>query len=162
MSEREKELSMSDKTKTPGTDLFEQAVEKYEQALKTGVRLQEECGKWWADAFKQTAGPQDWQKAAASMLNEVFPAAHKNVEETLRLMEQNSRASLDLLKKATETFQSTSVADAQARVQKLWQTSLDLLQQNAQAMTQSNARLVETWTQFARKKTDGAPATAAK
>lgn len=153
---------MSDKTNVPGTDLFEQAVKNYEQALKTGVRLQEECGKWWTDAFKQTSGPQDWQKAAASMLNEVFPAAHKNVEETLRLMEQNSRGSLDLLKRATETLQSTSVADGQARVQKLWQTSLDLLQQNAQSLIQANARLVETCAQFARKRTDGAPAGAAK
>jgi hypothetical protein len=153
---------MSDKTNVPGTDLFEQAVKNYEQALKTGVRLQEECGKWWTDAFKQTSGPQDWQKAAASMLNEVFPAAHKNVEETLRLLEQNSRGSLDLLKRATETLQSTSVADGQARVQKLWQTSLDLLQQNAQSLIQANARLVETCAQFARKRTDGAPASAAK
>ena len=153
---------MSDKTKAPGTDQFEQAVRNYEQALKTGVRLQEDCGKWWTDAFTQTTGPQDWEKAASSVLNEVFPAAQKNVEETLRLMEQNSRASLDLFKKATETFQSTSVADGQARVQKLWQTSLDLLHQNAQAMTQTNARLVETWTMFAQKGTDGAPAPAAK
>jgi hypothetical protein len=77
-------------------------------------------------------------------------------------MEQNSRASLDLLKKAAESFQSSSVADGQARVQKLWQTSLDLLQHNAQAMTQANTRLVETWTKFARKGTDGAPGTAPK
>jgi hypothetical protein len=153
---------MTDNTKAPGTDLFEQAVKNYEQALKTGVRLQEECGKWWTDVFKQTTGPQDWQKAAGSALNEAFPAAQKNVEETLRLMEQSTRASLDLFKKATETLQSTSVADGQARVQKLWQTSLDLLQQNGQAMTQANTRLVETWTKLARKGADGTHGAAAK
>ena len=153
---------MSDKTKTPGADLYDQAVRNYEQALKTGLRLQEECGKWWTNVLNQTTRPQAWEKNVASALNEAFPAARKNIEETLRLVEENSHASLDLLKKATETAQSSSVAEGQARVQKLWQTSLDLLQHNAQAMTQANARLVETWTQFARKSTNGAPAAAAK
>lgn len=153
---------MSDKTKTPGSDLIDQAVKNYEQALKTGVRLQEECGKWWTSVLSQATRPQDWQKNVTLVLNEAFPAAQRNMEQTLRLMERNSRGSLDLLKQATETAQSTSVADCQARLQKLWQTSLDLLQHNAQAMTQANARLVETWTQLARKSADGATAAAAR
>jgi hypothetical protein len=153
---------MSDKTKTPRSDLFDQAVKNYEQALKTGVRLQEECGKWWTNVLSQTTRPQDWQKNAASALHEAFPAAEKNMEETLRLMERNSRGSLDLLKQATEAAQSTSFADGQARLQKLWQTSLELLQHNAQAITQANIKLVETWTQLARKSTNGATAGAAR
>lgn len=153
---------MSDTTKTPGSDLYEQAVKNYEQALKTGVRLQEECGKWWTNVLNRATRPQDWQKNVTSALNETFPAAEKSMEETLKLMEQSSRRSLDLFKQAAETAQSTSVAEGQARVQKLWQTSLDLLQQNSQAMTQANTRLVETWTHFARKSADGAPAAAAK
>jgi hypothetical protein len=153
---------MSDKTKVPGTDLFDQAVKNYEQALKTGVRLQEECGKWWTNLLNQTTSPQDWQKNITSGLNETFLAAEKNMEATLRLMEQNSRRSLDLLKQATESAQSASTADGQARLQKLWQTSLELLENNAQAITQANVKLVETWTQFARKSTERATAAAAR
>jgi hypothetical protein len=153
---------MSDKTKTPGSDLFDQAVKNYEQALKTGVRLQEECGKWWTNVLNQTTRPQDWQKNVTAVLNETFPAAEKNMEETLRLMERNSRSSLDLLKQATEAAQSTSFADGQARLENLWQTSLELLQHNAQAMTQANVKLVETWTQLARKSTNGATAGTAR
>jgi hypothetical protein len=147
---------MSDKTKIPGTELLEQAVQNYEQALKTGVRLQEECGKCLTNFFKQPTGPQDWPKAAVSAMDEVFPVAQKNIEETLGLIEQNSCASLDLLKKGAETFQASSIAEGQARVQDLWQTSLDLLQKNTQAMMQSSARLAESWTQFARKNTAAA------
>ena len=147
---------MSDKTKTPGTELLEQAVQNYEQALKTGVRLQEECGKCLTNFFKQTAGPQDWQKAAVSTMNEAFPVAQKNIKETIDLIEQNSCASLELLKRGAETLQSTSMADGQSRVQELWQTSLDLLQKNTQAIMQSSGRLAETWTQFVRKNTAAA------
>ena len=155
-------MSETAKAAAAGTDLFEQAVKNYEQALKTGVRLQEECGKWCSNVLKQATQPQDWQKSVSSALNEVFPAAQKNIEETLRVMEENSRRSLDLFKQASETCQSTSVAEGQARIQKLWQTSLDLLQHNAQAMTHANTRLVETWTKFARKGTDGVTGAAAK
>lgn len=153
---------MSDPKKAPGTDLFEQAVKNYEQALKTGVRLQEDCGKWWTDVLNRGASSQDWQKSVTSVLAEAFPVAEKNMEETLRLMERNSRSSLELLKLATEAAQSTSFTDGQTRLRKLWETSLDLLQHNAQAMTQANAKLVETWTQLVRKSPDVAGAAAAK
>lgn len=43
---------MSEQKKAPGADLFEQAVKNYEQALKTGSRLQEECGKWWTEVLR--------------------------------------------------------------------------------------------------------------
>src|SRR4029453_15323453 len=75
---------MSDKTKTPGSDLFDQAVKNYEEALKTGVRLQEECGKWWTNVLSQTTRPQDWQKNVTSVLNEAFPPAQKKKKKRRR------------------------------------------------------------------------------
>ena len=153
---------MTEKTESPVTELFEQAMKNYEQALKTGVKLQEEAGKCFTNIFSQAAVPQEWQKKINAALEESFPVAQKNLEENLKLVEQNSRVSLDLLKQGAEAAQSVSLADAQAKLQKLWLNSLNALQSNAQALAQTNTRLVETWTKFVRKSAGGVAAAATK
>lgn len=73
------------------------------------------------------------------------------MEESVRLMEHNSRTSLDLLKKATEAGCSMSLSEAQNKLRDLWETSLEALNQNAQAVTRTNARVVESWMDFMRR-----------
>ena len=53
---------MTDKTKTPASEMFDQALKNYEQALRTGVKVQEEAGKCWTKLLNQAASPPDWQK----------------------------------------------------------------------------------------------------
>jgi hypothetical protein len=146
-----KGTAMTEKTESPVTELFEQAMKNYEQALKTGVKLQEEAGKCFTSVFNQTTVPQEWQKKVNAAIEETFPIAQKNLEENLKLVEQNSRASLDLFKQAAEVSQSGSFVDAQAKLQKLWQNSLNALQNNAQAVVQANSKFIESCTAHMRK-----------
>jgi hypothetical protein len=146
-----KGAAMTEKTESPVSELFEQAMKSYEQALKTGVKLQEEAGKCFANLFNQTPVPQEWQKRVNAAIEETFPVARKNLEENLKFVEQNSRVSLDLFKQAVEATQSVSFADAQAKLQKLWQSLLNALQNNVQAMAQANSKFMESCTAFARK-----------
>ncbi len=41
----ERKTTMADKTKAPELELFDQALKNYEQALRTGVKVQEEAGR---------------------------------------------------------------------------------------------------------------------
>jgi len=146
----------------PVTELFEQAMKNYEQALKTGLKLQEESGKWWTNLLGQTSSPQDWQKRAKALADELLPQTQKGIDECLKLVEQNSRVSLDLLKKASNLAQSASPAEAQTKFLSFWETSLNALRDTAQTVTQANTKAMEAWTDFVRKSTEPVTATRAK
>ncbi len=136
----------------PGTSLFDQALDNYEQALKAGLRLQEESTRWWAGVLNQAASPAQWQRAINAFTDESFPAAQKQVmEEALQLVEQNSRKSLELLRKASQVNWPSSPAETQVRLQELWKDSLELLRSNAAAMVQANQRALDIWMEAARR-----------
>ncbi len=137
------------------TELFEQAVDTFDAAVKAGVKLQEEAARWWSDVLSEAGSAQDWQRKMQSAMAEAIPTAQKNAEEGLRVLDQSTRSSLELLKRAFEAGQSESIAQAQAKAQELWEASLAAMRKNAQAMVQANARAMESWAHFARKNTDG-------
>src|SRR5688572_17110487 len=99
---RGRSARMTDKAKPPVSEVFDQAMKNDEQALRTGLKFQEETGKSWVNLFNQSGSPQDAYKQFAS---DVIPTAQKRVGECVELLEQNSRAGFDLLKKGMETTQ---------------------------------------------------------
>jgi hypothetical protein len=135
----------------PGTELFDQAMRSYEQALRTGVRLQEDTARWWTNFLHQTSWTQDWQRQVSSVMSHAIPTAQRNMEESLRLIDQSSKTSLNLLKRAVDAPRTTAVSDVQSQVQEIWQSSLNVMQSNMQAITESQARVMESWTEYVRK-----------
>ena len=87
---------MTDKTKAPASEVFDQALKNYEQALRAGLKLQEEAGRCFTKLLNHAASPQDLQKQVTALANEFIPATQKSMESCLGLLEQNSRASVDL------------------------------------------------------------------
>lgn len=150
-------MTTEDKTK-PGVDLFDQAMKSYEQALKSGVKMQEESARFFSNLVSQTTSPQDMQKRMKTMTEEFIPQTHKSVDEGLKLIEQTSRASVELLKKAVVAGQPTSVQDAQAKLLGLWEASLNAMRDSAVSVTQANNKAIEWWVSYARK--NGEPAVA--
>src|SRR5690349_17590212 len=69
--------------------LFDQAVSTFGDALKAGVKIQEEVGKWWSDALEQAGPVTEWQKKSRAIFGDAIPTAQKNTEEWLKLVEQN-------------------------------------------------------------------------
>jgi len=141
---------MTEKTKPPVSEIFEQAMKNYEQTLRSGLKLQEETGKWLANLFYQTASPQDVHKQFTS---DVLPAAQKRFGECVELLEQNSRAGFDLLKKGIEAGQMTSVADTQTKCVELYEASVKTLRSNAQAVSDINAKAIDSYVEFVKKAT---------
>ena len=130
--------------------LFDDAVSTFGDAVKAGVKVQEEIGKWWSDALEQAAGcqassPVDaWQKKSKAVLSEAIPAAQKNAEECLKLVEANYKKSLALLKKAWDADPADAAA-VKAKTQEVWEASLEMVRENAQAMAAANLKVMEMW-----------------
>lgn len=154
-------MTTEDKTK-PATDLLEQALKNYEQAWRTGAKMQEESARFFSNLVTQAAGPQDWQKRVKAMTDDFIPQTQKSLDEGLKLLEQNSRASVELLKKAVGAAQSTSPQEVQTRLLGLWEASLNTMRETMVSVTQSHQKAVESWMSYARKtgETTAAPATA--
>jgi polyhydroxyalkanoate synthesis regulator protein len=135
------------------TDMFDSALRAYGDAMKAGVKMQEDVAKWWAGALENGGPIQDWQKRSRAILTETVPAAQKNAEEWLRLVEQNYRRSVELLKKAMQQAQSVYGADgaadaaeeARERTQELWRATIEMVQDNVTAMAQANGKMLELW-----------------
>jgi translation initiation factor 2 alpha subunit (eIF-2alpha) len=142
---------MSDKPKTPASEMFDQALKNYEQALRTGLKVQEEAGKYLTRLLNQAASPQDLQKQFVSFANETIPTTQKSMEGYLDLLEQNSRASVDLLKKGLEAAQTTDVGETQTKVVEFCEASLKSLKANAQAIAEINTKAIDSWIAFVKK-----------
>jgi hypothetical protein len=132
-------------------DLFDQAMKNYDLALKTGLKLQEESTRLWASLWNQTAVPPEWQKKARSFSDELIPQTQKTVDEYLKLIEHNTRTSIELLRKAIAAGQATSPQDAQNKLLGVWENAITALRDSALAVTQANTHVVESLMGFARK-----------
>jgi hypothetical protein len=153
-------MTTEEKTKAV-TDLFEQAMKNYEQALKTGLKLQEESSKCWAGFLGQAPSPQEFQKRVKAMVDNVVPQTQKSIDDCLKLIEHNSRTNVELLRKAVAAAQATSVQEAQTKFLGFWEASLSALRDTAQSVTQANTKAVDAWVDFVRKSAE-VPQTAAK
>ncbi len=141
----------NEKANVQSYELFEQAMKNYEQALQAGLKLQQESAKWWMDMMTQAGSPQEWQTKVNDMAADSLAMAQKRMEENLKLVEQSSRTSMDLLKKAMETTKTDTAMAGQTKMQELWESSLKAIQGNAAAIGEANAKWVESWLQMAPK-----------
>ncbi len=149
---------MAEKAKIPASEALDEGLKNYEQALRSGLKLQEEAGKAWIKMLNQAASPQDCQKQMASLAAEMIPATRKSLEDCLELIEQNSRASVELVKKGLEAAQTTNYAESQTKVTDFCESSLKSLKTNAQAIVDLNAKAMDSWFAFVKKATAGMPA----
>lgn len=139
---------MTTQTKT-ATDLFEEAYKSYDQALKTGIKVQEDTVKMWKDLLSKTSSPTDFQAKFTEMAESVFPVAKKRMEEALKSVEENYKTSTTLLQQAMQVWQPGSVAETQNRIQGLWETSLSAARTNVQNVVKTNQQILDAWTGLA-------------
>jgi hypothetical protein len=124
--------------------VFNEAAETFNEAVKAGLKVQEEIGKWWSDALEQAGPTEQWQKKSKAVFDETIPAAQKSAQEWIKLVDQNYKRSVGLFKKAWEV-QPADPADMRAKSQELWEESLGLVRDNANAVAQANIKLMEVW-----------------
>jgi len=139
------------------SDIADKAMKNFEQAVRTGLKLQEEAAQWWGKVANQSASAQDWQKrfaSTASVANGVMPEAQKRIEDVLALAEKNSQTSLELIKKAADAAQTTAIGESQAKWMEFWADSMKAAQCNVEAMTEIGSRSINSCIEFVRKNTE--------
>jgi len=139
------------------TGMADSARKNYEHAIRTGQKLQEEAGQWWTRMLSQTATATDWQRNLSRftlLAGNVMPVAQKCLEETMNVMEQSSRTSVDLVRKAVDAAQTPGLAECQAKWMDFWTSSMKAAQSNVEAVSELSTRTIDSWIQFVRKNSE--------
>ena len=140
-------------------DMADTLRKNYEQALRTGLKLQEEANRWWTSVFNPATCVQQWQEqlnAATRTANSMLPLTQKPMSEVIDLMEKSTQSAADLAKKASEAVQAPSLAESQLKWTELWTSSLHVARANAEAFSQINTKAIDSWSQFIRKNSEAA------
>jgi hypothetical protein len=133
------------KTAESAKQIFQEALRNYENALKSGIELQEESVNLWKTLLTQLGSPEEFQAKLESMQSEAFPAARKRMEEFVELFNRSSNQTLELFEKSMSVYQAKSVTDAQRRLQDLMESSLSTLRGNVQTALNTNAKIISSW-----------------
>ena len=96
----------------------------------------------------------DWQNQftrLTSITSSAMPIAQRRLEEAMQLMETNSRTGAELMKKAVDAVQTSSLAECQAKWMDFWSSSMKAAQSNLEAVTELSTHAIDSWIQFVRK-----------
>jgi hypothetical protein len=148
---------MKEKAKDPVLETADQAIKNYEQTLRTGLKLQEDAWQSWCSLLNESPVGPDWQKkyaGAVSAATAVVPTIQKRLEETVELMEKNARVGAELMKKAVDASQTTSLVESQSKWMDFMKVSLDAAQSNVDAVMRINSRGMESFLSFVQKNSD--------
>lgn len=128
--------------------LFDEAADTFVDAFKNCVHLQEETAKKCFDLVKGWSESDDWAKQHQDLLEQTMPNLKKTTEESMELWKKNAEKSLELLGAGLETTQSASAAEAQARLQKLWEESLGAMQENTETVVKLSSETMQAYADY--------------
>jgi hypothetical protein len=126
-------------------EVFHEAMRSYEKTLKSGIQLQEESVNLWKELLTKLGTPEEFQAKLEAMTADAFPKARERMEAFAETFNRTSDQTIDLFEKTLGVYQSTSVTDAQRRVQDLIENSLTTLRSNVHSALNTNAKIVDSW-----------------
>jgi hypothetical protein len=129
--------------------VFQEAMRSYENALKSGIQVQEESVNLWKDLLTKLGSPQDFQAKLESMTADAFPKARERMEEFVETFNRTSSQTVSLFEKTLSVYQATSVPDAQRRMHDLIESSLATLRVNVHSALNTNAKIIASWKELA-------------
>lgn len=134
-------------------DATETARQTFEHATNTGRRIQEEAGMWWRNMI----GAVDFQRQAETFVqlaSNTVPLAKRNMQQLVAFMENSSRASTDVLKKAADAVQAPLTGESQAAWMQFWTATTKATQTNVEGLMEFGTRAMDSWSEFVRNISD--------
>lgn len=132
--------------------MIQSALKFYEEALKSGIQLQEDSLKLWKEVLDQVGSPEDLRKKLEQLMQDVLPQSRERMDDVVALFQQNAKQCTDILSKTMNVYQAGSIPESQNRLQDLVETSLAALRTNVHAVVDTNTRIMKTWDDMFAKK----------
>jgi hypothetical protein len=139
-------------SKQNGEDVFRQAIGAWESAVDSGVKMQEEYAAWLRQMCSNSESLSEWYHKGQALAGETIVKAQENIDEAVQLMNQQAEASMKLIQKALDIRQNdASTSDARLRFNDWWDTALEAMRNNSQAILKANSHMLSTWSDLARR-----------
>ena len=135
----------------PSDDLFRQAISAWQSAVESGVKMQEESARWLREMCCTSEPLTDWCSKGQAMAGETISKVQENIDEAIRVINQQVESSMKLLQKALDARQADVGADAGTRFVEWWEAATESMRTNSQTMLKANSRILSTWSELARK-----------
>lgn len=145
-------------TKTPEKpaevtkEAFQDALKFFEDALKSGIQLQEESIKLWKDVLDQVGSPDELKKKLETLSKDSIPLNRERLDSISRIFQDSAKQCTDVFSKTVGLCQATSPTEGQNRLQDLVETSLSALRTNVHAVVDMNTQVTKSWEELFNKK----------
>ncbi len=107
--------------------------------------------QWVRQIFCESSTLTDWYEKGEKVMHEAIAQSQVNVDEAISLMNQQAEASLKLVQKAIEVRDAESPSEGPKKLAAWWQAALETMRINNQAVLTANSRILNTWSEMARK-----------
>jgi hypothetical protein len=132
-------------------ELVDQSARTCEVAIRCTLECQQAGVRMWMDGLRNPEATRDWQRQAQAMFNAALRAGRGNVSTAMQIFSENTAAGLDVMEKAFQAAQNGSGTDLPTKGWELWATMLTAMRTGAQSVVQTNARILESSAELARR-----------
>jgi len=133
-------------------DLLYEAMLNCENALKSGIRIQEDSVKLWRDLLAKVDSYNLLKSKLDALSTELFPTLRKRLEEmvessslSLMLINRTGSQTLALLEKSLEFCESTSIPQAREKLDDFFESYVAAMRENTPIVLSTNHKLIHAW-----------------
>ena len=102
--------------KNKSGDLFQQAMESFETALRAGMKLQEESTQRCVEILRDVGSPLEWERTVPAKVTKAIAAMQQNVDQSIRFMNENAQQTVNLMETALQMHQANSDGERRRRL----------------------------------------------
>jgi hypothetical protein len=133
-------------------DLFHQAMDSFETALRAGMKLHEESTQRCVEILRDVGSPLEWERTVPAKVTKAIATMQQNVDQSIRFMNENAQQTVSLMEMALRMHQNNSNGDSDdGEAGDFWSYAVNAMQTNAEIIRQANARVVESWGELAKE-----------
>jgi len=130
-------------------DLFQQAMESFETALRAGMQLHEESTHRCVEILRDVGSPLEWERTIPTKVTKAIAAIQQNVDESIRFMNENAQQTVKLMEMALQMHRANP--DDNEDDGYFWAYAVNSMQTNAEIIRQANARVLQSWGELAKE-----------
>ena len=133
-------------------DLFHQAMDSFETALRAGMKLQEESTQRCVEILRDVGSPLEWERTVPLKVTTAIAAMQQNVDQSIRFMNENAQQTVSLMEAALQSHKTNGKGNGSSGEDgDFWTYATNAMQTNAEIIRQANARVVESWGELAKE-----------
>ena len=133
-------------------EVFQDALKFFEDALKSGIQLQEESIKLWKDVLDQVGSPDELRKKLEALTKDAIPLNRDRLDNISKLFQDSAKQCTAVFSKTVGLYQSSSPTEGQQKLQDLVETSLTALRSNVHAVVDMNSQITKSWDELLNRK----------